>query len=56
MGSYKDENMERHLIPSDEIDEDILDMMRLVFKADHTQRKTALELLQHPLLIDGKLS
>lgn len=46
--------MERDLVPPTDIDKDLLDMMRLVFKADHTQRSTALELLHHPLLVDGE--
>jgi len=48
--------METDLVPcAQSLDRDILDLMRLIFKADHRERSTAIELLKHPLIINGKL-
>jgi hypothetical protein len=48
--------METDLIPPDsELDEDIIDLMRLVFRAEGHERASAAQLLQHPLIISGEL-
>ena len=50
--------MERDLIPptDNKLEPDILDLMGLVFRVDHKQRPTAMELLTHPLINTGRNS
>ena len=46
--------METSLIPSVEtLPREIIELMRLVFKAKSEERSTAMELLNHPLIING---
>lgn len=61
IGNYRDEQMERDLIPQvegegEELDADIIDLMRLVFRAKGEDRETAINLLNHPLISTGKRS
>ncbi len=43
------------MIPSSEtLPREIIDLMRLVFRAKGEDRATALELLNHPLVINGE--
>ncbi len=47
--------MERDLLPPGvELCPDVLDMMRLVFRADYKERISARNLLDHPLIANGK--
>ncbi len=47
--------MERDLIPSAKtLAHEIIDLMRLVFRTKGEDRTTALELLNHPLIRNGK--
>jgi len=47
--------LERDLLPPDmELDCDLVDLMRLVFRASCVERKSARHLLDHPLIINGK--
>ena len=46
--------MERDIIPSAEsLPREVIELMRLVFKADFRERSIALELLGHPLIENG---
>ena len=49
--------MEVDLIPPTpgvEMDPEVIDLMRLVFRADRDERASARELLEHPLITGGK--
>ena len=47
--------METDLVPCVEtLAPELLDLMRLVFRANYKERSTALELLSHPLIINGR--
>ena len=49
--------MEHDVIPSSEtLPQEIIDLMRLVFRAKCEDRTTASELLSHPLIINGTLA
>ena len=55
VGSYRDEAMATDLVPCVEtLAPELLDLLRLVFRANHKERSTALELLSHPLIINGR--
>ena len=55
IGNYKNEQMEKGLLPpTPELDPDILDLMRLVFRAKQSERMSALNLLDHPLIVNGE--
>ncbi len=47
--------MESHLLPSVEtIEGDIIELMKLVFRANYQERPTAMELLTHGLIANGR--
>ena len=55
IGCYRDEQMERELLPpSPQLDPDFLNLMRLVFRAEQSERMSALNLLDHPLIVNGE--
>lgn len=47
--------MESDLLPPDtELDPEVVDMMRLVFRAECEERPSARNLLEHPLIVSGE--
>ena len=55
IGNYTDDQMETALIPDAELlDSEVIELMRLVFRKETSDRATAMELLEHPLIANGE--
>ena len=55
VAKYTDDQIEL-LVPLSELqlDPSVAELFHMVFRRDHTQRPTALQLLNHPEIRDGK--
>ena len=55
VGKYTDDQIEL-LVPLSELqlDPSVAELFHKVFRRDHTQRPTALQLLNHPQILDGE--
>ena len=55
VGNYTDDQIEQ-LVPLTQLqlDPSVAELFHMVFRRDHTQRPTALQLLNHPQILDGE--